>query len=1012
MNTDTLLKALAGTLEPLKDVRRELEQQLRLFESQQGLTEYLLDVVVDQNIPLGVQVAAAIFLKNRVANHWLIPENKPPLQLAISMAEKPAVKRKLLEAIGATHSSAQLQQQLTRAMLCILAAEKWEEIVPAVASLLSNPEDTKNVCTGLICLYEYTKNYRWLGISSKLGSNPVMEDITEELFPALENFVRYSLAQPATDSRDILLRYAIKIFKFATVLGLPTYLTNMEKMGAWCEFHLILIKEQGRDVTSDYDDWGGEDVRGPRARLVKWCYGNLNRLLMRHGGGIATSNRSESTFAQQFLTGFVPQILTTFYEVIEQLLAKSRWLLPPCVYHIISFFEHLIETPAWPLVGDHLEAVMRHLVLPILSADYRKIALYEEAPEEYISRYFDSADRLGERLEDLAASNFVFRLGNRKFKLTCELMLTLMKEKFMERAADRSSTNGAGGAEGALRLFALYAPRLNLPLLPVQGQVDTIVHTFVCPELTAETCAQFPWLTGRALDTVARMGCKFADSGVLEQVFQLVAQCFQMNDHFAVRLMAADALCTLATEDAVAEIVAAQLPQLMGALMEMSKEHELDILTSVMEIFVERFAKNLEPYATEMLAKLVEKFIKVASQMLGENGADTDKEYQAAGILSTLTTLVVAMTSAPEVARSMEPGLRELVTFVLDNAMLLFLSETMEILDAVLASTRTASPFIWDMFNACILSFDTYAYEYFDTFQMFFESVIVHGFVMPDMSSDSKPVQDMIQVCFTILKSDTLDPMFADLALQLLEMTVIALKERMGGLLSPFLQEIYGIFRSLDEQDAFDGYMLHHLLILKIIFGALYVDAETTMAFLRDQGFLTSFYQLWLKHCDDFQSVYGCKLQALACAAIILLNAITMVPQDLVGETADLLLANVLALPNAIRMRDEILNRELVAKPSILQNSNDTGEDDQDDDNDGEYDYDDAYEDLEVDEAELEALKETPIDNVNVFYMFAELMVTLQQLDAHKYQQLFGDMDDTQQELVNKLVQLMQQARA
>lgn len=60
------------------------------------------------------------------------------------------------------------------------------------------------------------------------------------------------------------------------------------------------------------------------------------------------------------------------------------------------------------------------------------------------------------------------------------------------------------------------------------------------------------------------------------------------------------------------------------------------------------------------------------------------------------------------------------------------------------------------------------------------------------------------------------------------------------------------------------------------------------------------------QHRDDFQSVYGCKLQAVAFAAIILLKAITMVPTDLVREKVESLLSNVLALPLAIRIEEEI----------------------------------------------------------------------------------------------------------
>jgi hypothetical protein len=113
-----------------------------------------------------------------------------------------------------------------------------------------------------------------------------------------------------------------------------------------------------------------------------------------------------------------------------------------------------------------------------------------------------------------------------------------------------------------------------------------------------------------------------------------------------------------------------------------------------------------------------------------------------------------------------------------------------------------------------------------------------------------------------------------------------------------------------------------------------------------------------------------------------------------------LLISNLEALPHAIRARQEILTKE-----SSSRDFN-AGEGD-DDDADDEYAYTGA-DDFEADEAELEALKQTPIDGVHVFEVFSQKVLALQG-DAEKYKAIFGDLDANQIDIVTKVIQISQQ---
>ncbi|KAK6458650.1 importin-beta like protein [Scheffersomyces xylosifermentans] len=1000
MDRDSLLKSLAGTLDADQQVRKQSEQQLHVYEEQPGFTAYLLDLITEGGVPLGIQVSAAILFKNRVVNYWTPPENKAPSLLAIRDAEKPDIKEKLIQTLIKTYKNNQLRLQLATALHNILSSEKWEGIVPIIKNLLNDQSNVDHMYTGLICLYEYTKNYRWSGSDAANVSNPVLEEVTNEIYPQLETLVN-NLINSDSPIADEMLYLIVKVFKFTTFSYLPSYLMDSGNLGNWCQLLILIInKPLPNDVLNE--DLIENRNHNPRVKAVKWCFGNIHRLLSRHGGGITTKEKSSNQFATNFLENFVPVILNAYWKIIEDWSVKKIWLSEASLYHLISFLEQLVDTPAWNLINDKIDAIIKHVILPTLNATDESIELYEDDSDEYIRRFFDTNRE--SNTADIASINFIFRLSAKRFAVTINTLLAVVNEVFNRRASDRTNIEVAKEIEGAFRILSTISYKLDSKNSPVHGQVDKVLHTFVYPELSEEVIAKTPWLTARACDTLAMFRYNYKNQQVLQDIFQGIVNCFQKEDQFPIQLTAVDALCTLVEEDLVADHVAVQAPQLMGTLLEMSKKFESDILTSVMETFVEKFAKNLEPYANELASKLVDQFLRLASDLLEQqstdaNNVDVEKEYQAAGILSTLTTLVIAMSSSPEVAASLEHVLSDMIKFILENAQVSFLTEAVEILESILLSTRTVSPIMWKIFEVCIESFDTYAHEYFDSFQPFFESIVNHGFTKPDVTVSTPYVQQLLGVCFKLLKSDNLDPLFAHSTFEIIELMILAMNTRFVPILPQFLPEIYEIFSTLESQDAFDGYMLHHLSILKVIFGALYVDPVNTIQFLNEKGFTASFYQLWIKHSSDFQSVYGCKLQVLASISILSSQAVSLIPQDLIGENVDLFLDNIATLPSAIKAKNDILQKESSRQYAAAT------EDDEEDEYGGAY-YED---DLEADEAELEALKQTPIDEVNVFQVIADNLSAMKQQDSAKYQGLFGGIPENKQEMLEQILLIVQQ---
>ncbi|KAK6198114.1 importin-beta like protein [Scheffersomyces amazonensis] len=1001
MNKESLIQIVQGTLDADNNVRKQSEIELHVYERQPGFTEYLLDLISEPGISTGVQISVSIFFKNRIASHWVAPDNSKDTSRTIADNEKPGIKQKLIHTIIKTYNNQLISIQLSTALHSILDLDKWDDLTTIIKNLIQQG-DTASVSAGLICLYEYTRNYRWSGLEN---NNPVLEEVSNEIFPLLELLIENMINTPSnTTTNDDMIYRILKIFKFTTFSTLPTYIQDPKNLGKWCHYHILIINKPLPQYVLQEDDLD-QRAKQTAVKSVKWCFANLHRLLSRHGGGFSTRNKTDNQFASMFLTNFVPEILTSYWKIIEDWSSKKAWLSEPSLYHLISFLEQLIDTPCWNLISDKQDAIIRHVILPTLIATDETIELYEDDADEYIRRFFDINRE--STTADVASINYLYKLCSKKFKSSGNLILNIINDIFNRRAANRSDLQIAKETEGALRILSSISFKLNTKSSPVNGQTDQVLFTFVYPELSNECISSSPWLVARACDTIAIFLYNYKDVQILNSIFEGVVNCFQAETQLPIQLTAVDALTTLVKQDSVANTVADQAPALMNKLLEMSKKIENETITNAMEEFVERFAKNLEPYAVELASNLSSQFLSIAQEILESNSDPSnyneDKEYQAANTLNTITTVIVSMNSSPQVCAALEGAVQDVIKFILENAMISFLTEAMEILESLVFCTKSVSPIVWSLYQVCIDSFETYAFEYFDNFLVFFESIINHGFTQPEITIDSNFVQSLFAVCFKLLKSDDVDPIFAHGTFELIELSILALGQKSISVLPHLFNELFEIFVRLEAEGAFDGYMLHHLSILKVFFSALYIDAGITLRFLKEKSFIANFYRLWIEHSEDFQSVYGCKIQILASLAVIASPDISLLPEDLISENTDILLGNISALPGAIKAKNDIMSREESLKPVTF-----------DDEEEETEEYSDAFfeDEFEADEAELEAMKETPIDSVNVFEVFYNQLMTIQHSDATKYQALFGELEPSKQKLIEDVYKIVQEKNA
>ncbi|ODQ81596.1 hypothetical protein BABINDRAFT_159869 [Babjeviella inositovora NRRL Y-12698] len=963
MNKEIFVNVLVSTMSADAGVRKQAEAQLKELECQAEATALFLEIAVDTAAPPGVQIAAAIFFKNRVANYWLEASSKfRTLASVIPESEKPALKTQLVQAMIQACGNTHIRAQLTEALQHILTLSEWSELLDVVMQLLGETTNRAYVTTGVLCLYQLVKRHRW---ASGASENTLNTAVTRA-FPALEALA-VSLADTSDAQSGELLYLAVKLFKFATYSQLPDYFRDPATLGRWFSLQTAIIDKPAPKDLMAMDT--AARAADPRAKCIKWCFANIHRFQSRYGGGSASAN-ADPQFAEFFRTHFVPEILATYWRLVEQWINGSVWLSEVSLYHLISFFEQLIDTTAFALLEPHLDSFLQLVVFKSLCATTETVELFETDPEEYIRRYYDM-NREG-NTADVAAGNFVYKVVGKRMA-TCGVLLTLVDGVFAARRADRASAACAFQTEGALRVLSAILFALEREGSPVRGQVDAVLAQFVVPELGAAE----DFLTARACECVAVFAHTYRDEQVLARVFEGVRACFLRDDALPVQIEAADALRALVAEPRVVQFLAPDVPRVMEKFLKLNLEFESDILSYVMENFVEVFAAQLEPFAVQLAASLCAQFVKLASEIV-ETGDNDDKEYQALGVLNTLISMAISMNSSKEVTASLEATIAPLVQFVLDNAMVTFLPETMEFLESCNYASKSVTATGWTLFQTAMLSFQTYGMDYFADYVNYFESVINYGFC--DLPGDSQRIGEMLDVCLNLLSTTYEDNPDIMAAYEILQFCLVTLQGKLLPALENVLSVGFNVFRQLQDGGIISELELNEVDFVKFGLAALYADARTTIAFLHQNDLAVSFFELWFNHSDDLDTVLGLKLQILATVNVVMLPHLLSLEPHLPQISAKLMAA-LASLPDAINRRRKIIARDAV-------HSEEYGTD---------------ADTFDVGIEELDAVKTSPIYDVNAVALVSKSVQELRTNQPERYTKFMASLSPEFLTYVNSL---------
>lgn len=116
----------------------------------------------------------------------------------------------------------------------------------------------------------------------------------------------------------------------------------------------------------------------------------------------------------------------------------------------------------------------------------------------------------------------------------------------------------------------------------------------------------------------------------------------------------------------------------MSKLLDLSNQIDNDAISAVMQECVENFSEQLQPFGVDLMAKLVEQFMRLAvdineaskvdvDEFDGEYEDQTDKIMAAVGLLNTMITVLLSFENSREICAKLEEVFSPVIEFVLIN---------------------------------------------------------------------------------------------------------------------------------------------------------------------------------------------------------------------------------------------------------------------------------------------------------------------------------------------------------
>ncbi|KAI9483976.1 MAG: armadillo-type protein [Benjaminiella poitrasii] len=1034
MDQNAVYQLFVSTYHPDPNVHRQAESSIGQIESQPEFLPLVLQIQASEDLDLGARQAAAIYFKNRIYRDWTHSGN-----VAIGEEDKSMIRGHILRALVTTPPT--IQVQLAASLHNILNhdfPDEWPSFIQELEAFLTS-QDVRTVYVGLIALREVVKVFQWKSMERR---EPLLH-IIRLTFPAIQSICNTLIPLDTLEAAE-MLKLALKIYNSSIQVDLPECLQKPSSLAPWGTLFLQLVSKRIPNHLQPVTDDPEELENFVWWKTKKWAYRCLNRLFGKYGNpALLPSDSQYHAFASSFIANFAPNILQTYLQQIEGWIKKEHWLSNKCLALSAAFFDDCIKHKiTWAIVKPHTDTLIAHFLFPLLCFSPEDERLWMENPVEYVHKRVDPLEDFHSAENNITV--LLIDLARDRKKQTFMNILGFVNNvinKYMETPEEQKDGRDKDGA------LCMISALSSIILDSNEPEIIDMMEPFFVTHVFPEFKSRFPYLRARACDiTRSFSNLEFTEEQNLGILYLNVVDCLR-DPEFPVRVQAALALQPMLRHESVREAMIPDLRFIMQEILNLTNMLDMDNLGSVLDEFVQVFANHLAPFAHQLCLQLSDTFVRTIEEVNQlyqdhENSAayyeDADeagnKMMTAMGVLKTMSTIILSLDGHSDTLPTLEVVLIPVITSTLKKRIVELYDEIFDIIDAYLFASKRVTNSMWGVFEITYTMFKESNGNRINDMLSVLDNFISYG--KDGFISNDTVKHMLLDMIDTVMKSEELTESDRVSACKLMESILLNCRGSVDMCVTIFSHLCLPYI--LSGQMKSTEFKVH---CIEVIINCLYYNPFLTLQVLDNNQWVHGFFNLWFSMLEKFTRVHDKKLTIVALCSLLSLTE-DQIPVSLQEGWTHILvsLCEVFrSLPKAIENRESMEKGEEEGDDEF--EAYDEGEEEEEEDEDKEeelveedeeenkdndedgnvQDEDAQYleflakqsantypkaeeEEEEEDELSEEILFQSPLDEVDPYFCFAQVFEDMQQRRPNMYDFLTKDLNGEQQEIIMNVI--------
>lgn len=613
-----------GLLSGKNEKIKAAEEIVYAIGQNRGYVGYLVEIAnaSDPPKPEALRKSAAAVLLANVKEYYIETHGHGHSQPSMHEGDREFLRMCMLDCVVTNLDLSAVYEtymEVLTIMIQIDYPHRWKGLLEGLIGKLLSPRNLEELVGGLLASNCLIKAFER---SFEGSQRQILEEILKYIFPLLEKLLTVymnELFSPQADdlAKEKALRIIVECINglsMAVRMKVPYYfITNRDKFSMW----MVVVKGLlDRPINASFltqrpEVWQETMAREdhPEWKVRTLCMKVVFRLSIHMAA--EPTNRQEEEFLGEFNLRYSKGFFETCYRFIEMQLygdirkdprpvkemqeANGEFVAPKVLSLSLRSMVNLLELDSvFEVAKFHLERILLDYLIPLMQVNVRDKELWLEDQVQLV--YSEKTPSDDHNMVKNACIDAISAIAD--LEVEGELLIfRLMNFAACSLEQKRNPRTG----------FELNIRQREALLRVIQGLADTILeHKRIADRLDAffVKCVIYElnnqnrdeaFLRMRALFVYSKLGgvCKFADHEINMAIIQGISSGLAVSKDKAVQIAAAEALTVLLSQNDIKQMLSADFNNILGHLLNLMKEVELDDLVDALEQIVAQFSDSI-----------------------------------------------------------------------------------------------------------------------------------------------------------------------------------------------------------------------------------------------------------------------------------------------------------------------------------------------------------------------------------------------------------------------------------